>query len=134
MSRLAPAVTDETAAFWDATRQRVLVLPWCSTCGRVHWFPRAVCPGCLGPELEWRPSTGDGTVHAVSVHHRPGMGRTADDCPYAVALVDLPEGVRILAEVVDCEPDDIAVGDPVRLAWRPLDDGRNLIAFTPQER
>ena len=131
MSAGGPTVADEAQPFWDASRSRTLVLPWCGACDRAHWYPRAACPWCLGPDIDWRPSPGAGTIYAVSVHHRPGMGRTQDDCPYVVALVDLPEGVRILANVVDCEPAAVRIGDPVRLTWRPLDDGRHLMTFTP---
>jgi uncharacterized protein len=129
MSPVVPPVTDEATPFWDGTREEVLLLPWCQACERPHWFPRAICPWCLGGEIEWRQSTGAGTVYAVSVHHRPGMGRSRDDCPYAVALVDVSDGVRILANVVGGDPEDVAVGDPVEIAWVPLDDGRNLVAF-----
>jgi uncharacterized OB-fold protein len=48
-----------------------------------------------------------------------------------VALVELPEGVRLLSNVVGCPPDDVAVGMPLRLTWHQLTDGRNLPQFTP---
>jgi uncharacterized OB-fold protein len=51
--------------------------------------------------------------------------------PYAVALVDLEEGVRVLSNVVDCAPDDVSVGLAVAVTWEPLDDGRNLPLFRP---
>jgi len=134
MSGSAPIEADEASPFWHASRSKVLVLPWCTACERPHWYPRVACPTCLGSDLVWRPASGNGTVYAVSVHHRPGMGRSPNDCPYTVALVDLPEGVRMLANVVDCEPSEVEVGDAVQVSWRPLDDGRHLITFAPTSK
>ncbi|HLM65104.1 MAG TPA: OB-fold domain-containing protein [Acidimicrobiales bacterium] len=126
-----PAPSEGSEAFWAATRERRLDLPWCTACGRALWFPREVCPACLGSAIEWRPAAGTGVVHAVSVHHKPGPGRDPADGPYAVALVDLPEGVRLMANVVGCPPGDVTVGTPVQVAWQALGDGRNLPQFTP---
>jgi hypothetical protein len=126
-----PPASEASAPFWDATRERRLSLPWCTACGTALWFPRETCPACLGDAIEWRDAAGTGTVHAVSVHHRPGPGRDPADGPYVVALVDLPEGVRVMANVVDCAPGSVAIGDPVRVAWRALSDGRHLIQFAP---
>jgi uncharacterized OB-fold protein len=117
--------------FWDGTRQHQLVLPACRECDAVFWYPRQVCPVCLGTDIEWRPAAGDAVVYAVSVQYRPGPRRDEADGPYAVALVDLPEGVRMLTNVVGCPPDAVTVGQAVRVTWLPLSDGRNLPMFTP---
>jgi uncharacterized protein len=126
-----PPASEATAPYWDATRDQRLVLPWCTHCDRAFWFPREVCPGCLEPDVEWRPAAGTGVVYAASVHHKPGFGRSPDDGPYVVALVELPEGVRMMSNVIGVPPDDVVVGMPVALAWHPLSDGRHLPMFTP---
>jgi uncharacterized OB-fold protein len=126
-----PPVSESGAPFWDATRERKLVLPWCVDCDRPIWYPREICPVCLGDDIEWRPSSGLGAVHAVSVHHLPGPMREPSAGPYAVALVDLTEGVRIMTNVVNCEPEAVRVGMAVRVTWHPLSDGRNLPQFQP---
>jgi uncharacterized OB-fold protein len=131
MTVLEPPVSEVAAPFWDATRREELVLPWCTACDRPFWYPREMCPACLGDAIEWRPAAGTGDVYAVSVQHRAGPGRDEADGPYAVALVDLAEGVRVMANVVGCPPDDVAVGMAVRVAWEPLSDGRNLPQMTP---
>jgi uncharacterized OB-fold protein len=128
---LEPPASEAAALFWDATRRRELILPWCPACGRAFWYPREVCPRCLGDRVEWRPAAGTGVVYAVSVHHRPGPGRVPEDGPYAVALVELPEGVRLMTNVVGCPPEDVAVGLPVAVSWHPLPDGRHLPMFAP---
>jgi uncharacterized protein len=126
-----PPIGAGAEPFWDATRDRRLVLPWCSGCDRAHWYPRVVCPHCLGDAIDWRPATGVGVVHAVSVQHKPGPGRDPAAGPYAVALVELPEGVRMMANIVGGEPDRAHVGMPVELTWHPLSDGRHLPQFRP---
>lgn len=126
---IEPPASPGAEPFWDATRERRLVLPWCAVCGRPHWYPREVCPHCLGDDLEWRPADGSGVVYAVSVQHRPGPGRDPAAGPYAVALVDLPEGVRMMGNVVGGDPEQVHVGMPVELAWQPLSDDRHLPQF-----
>jgi uncharacterized OB-fold protein len=126
-----PPADAASERFWGATRDQRLVLPWCTACERALWYPREVCPGCLGSDIEWRPATGTGSVYAVAVHHKPGPGRDADGGPYAVALVDLPEGVRMMSNVVGCPPGSVTVGMAVRVTWHPLSDGRHLPQFEP---
>lgn len=93
--------------------------------------PREVCPGCLAPDVEWRPAAGTGVAYAAGVHHKPGFGRSPGDGPDVVALVELAEGVRMMSNVVGVPPDDVVVGMPVALAWHRLADGRRLPMFTP---
>lgn len=126
-----PPVTEASAPFWDATRERRFVLPWSTATGRAVWYPRDVDPVAPDRPFEWREAAGTGTVYAASVHHKPGPGRDPGDGPYAVALVDLPEGVRMMTNIVGCAPGDVTVGMPVRLVWQPLSDGRHLPQFTP---
>jgi len=126
-----PQSSTLSGPFWEATRERRLVLPWCTACERAIWFPREVCPHCRGTSFDWRPASGTGEVHAVSVHHQPGLGRDAADGAYAVALVQLPEGVRMMSNIVGCALEDITVGMAVRVTWQPLSDGRHLAQFEP---
>jgi len=131
--RFEPEVTTHTRPFWDATREGRLVIQWCSACDRPVWYPREVCPRCLGHDHEWREASGAGTVNAVTVMHRPGTAHMADRVPYAVAMIDLPEGIRMMSNVVGCEPDDVRPGMRVRLTWEVLSDGRRLPLFEPVE-
>jgi uncharacterized OB-fold protein len=95
-------------------------------CERPVWYPRDVCPGCLGESLEWRTASGGGVVYACTVEHKA-------EPPYVVALVELDEGVRMLTNVVGCPPEQVAVGDRVRVTWEPLSDGRGLPLFEPMD-
>jgi uncharacterized OB-fold protein len=127
--RYEPPVTDVSAPFWDATREKRLTIQRCADCERWIWYPRSACTGCLGEDLRWTDVAGAGSVYAVSVHHRPGVAEMSDRVPYAVALVELQEGVRMLTNVVDCDPESVQIGQQVSVAWEALSDGRNLPVF-----
>ncbi|MGH9301194.1 MAG: Zn-ribbon domain-containing OB-fold protein [Acidimicrobiales bacterium] len=151
MSRPQPVATPTSQPFWDATRQQRYLLQWCRTCDRPVHFPRSACPRCLGSDMEWRPAGGKGRVYTFTVDHRPSdpafnpVGRehqagskeheveSKEAQPYVIALVDLDEGVRVMTNVVGCDPEMIQVGMRVELAWEPLEDGRYLPLFTPAE-
>jgi len=131
VSRLETPPSAEAEPFWAASRERRLVLPWCTSCERPHWFPRAICPHCGGRTFDWREASGRATVYAVTVQHTPGLPHMADRVPYVVALVDLAEGVRMMTNIVDVDPASVRVGDAVRIVWEELPDGRNLPVFGP---
>jgi uncharacterized OB-fold protein len=130
-ARSEPPMSSESTPFWDATRAQRLLVQWCLTCDRPVFYPRAVCPGCLGTDLEWRTSVGTGRVYAVTVEHRPQDPRMASRAPYAIALIDIDDGWRMLSNVVDCDPSEVTVGMPVSVTWEPLPDGRHLPLFSP---
>jgi len=121
---IEPPEDKDLGTFWDGTRAKELRLPTCRSCGTTFWYPRTTCPSCLAEELDWRAASGTGAVHAVSVNHRPEK--------YAVALVELDEGVRLMSNVVNVDPDDVTVGMRVRLSWEALSDGRHLWLFEPE--
>ena len=129
--RPVPPVTEVSALFWDATREQRLLVQRCGDCQTWVWYPRTACTHCLGENLQWTAVTGRGTVYACSVHHRPGVAEMKDRVPYVVALVELQEGVRLLSNVVGCDPESVHVKQVVTLAWEALPDGRNLPVFEP---
>ncbi len=127
--RFSPPESPPAAPFWAATRERRLALQWCTACERAIHFPREACPGCLGDAFEYRPASGHGVVYATSTMPKPGNPGMAGRAPYVVALVDLPEGVRLLTNLVGEGALDLPVGAAVTVAWEPLADGRHLPVF-----
>ena len=130
--RVVPDASEVSTPFWDATRERRLVLQRCPTCDAFVWYPRPFCPACLRESLEWTEVSGFGSVYAVSVHHRAPSPEMAARAPYAVALVELEEGARLMGNVVGCDPAEVHVGQRVRATWDPLEDGRHLLLFEPR--
>ena len=132
MARFEPPFGDTTTPFWEATKDKKFLVQRCGACDKPIFYPREVCPTCLSSDsLEWRESTGKGTVYAVSVQHRPANPTMADRVPYVVALVELDDGIRVMSNVIGCDPGDVAIGDAVRVTWEELSDGRNLPQFEP---
>lgn len=127
--RMLPPVSPASEPFWEATRERRLLLQWCSSCERPVHYPREACPHCLGTDLAFRPASGRGSVHAVTVVPKPGNPTMKGRGPYAVALVQLEEGVRFFTNVVADDPDSVAIDDAVEVAWEALSDGRHLPVF-----
>ena len=127
--RIQPPISPAAEPFWEATRERRLVVQWCTACERPIHFPREACPACLGTELEFRAAAGTGTVYALSVMPVPGNAGMAGRAPYAVALVGLDEGVRLLTNIAGDGEAEVQVGQRVRVAWEPLADGRHLPVF-----
>jgi uncharacterized protein len=136
---MEPPVGPDSGAFWEATRDGVLMVQWCTACDRGIFYPRAFCPYCGGTSsaadspLEWRTASGRATVHAMIIEHKPeATGTTfSNGEPYVVALVDLEEGVRMMTNVIGCAPSDVHIGQAVIVTWEPLSDGRQLPLFTP---
>lgn len=129
--RPQPPESPASEPFWAATREKRFLYQWCTACAAPVFYPREVCPGCLGSSLEWREASGRATVYTFSNVHRPQMPNFILPAPYTVALVELEEGPRIMTNIVGCDPEEVAVGMAVRVTWEPLDDGRNLPLFEP---
>ena len=116
-----PVPTPETRPFWEAARRHELWLQHCRACGAYVFYPRAACPRCLGPDLEWRRVSGRGRLHTFTVVHR-GARSFPLPAPYVIAIVELDEGPRMMTNVVDCDVTDVAVGMPVEVTFRAIDD------------
>lgn len=133
-TRMEPVYSELAAPFWDATTRSELVLQWCVPCDAPIHYPRVACPRCLGTDLDWRKASGCGVVYASTVLHRAGLPQMAERVPYTVAIVDLDEGVRFMSNVVGCDPSVVRVGQRVRVAWKPLSEGRQWPVFEPDRQ
>ena len=120
----SPDINGEGAPFYEAAGQGRFVLRWCLDCQRTHWYPRALCPHCFSDRSEWRDASGRATLHAFSV-----MGRA--DPPYVVAYVKLEEGPLMLTNVVNCDPDQLAIDQPLSVVFKSSDNGTMVPMFAP---
>jgi uncharacterized protein len=128
-ARTPPNVSPLTRPFWEAARRRELVCPVCLDCGQNFFTPQIACPHCLSENWEYQPSKGLGAIHSFTVVHR--APREGFDPPYVVADVDLDEGWHMLTNIVDCDPDDVRIGQRVRVTWFDTSDAV-LPVFTPE--
>jgi hypothetical protein len=116
--------------FFDAARERRLALPRCPRDG-FFFYPRSRCPRCLGADWEWRDASGRGSVHSFTVDRVGHLQGLAHAVPYAIAIVELEEGPRLTARLVDCDPDALAVGMPVEARYEDVEDV-TLVHFAPR--
>jgi hypothetical protein len=92
------------------------------------FYPRVICPFTGSESLEWRVSKGLGTVYATTVVH-PAEGK-----PFNVALVDCDEGFRLMSRVEDIAPEQVKIGQRVRLrVHKPEGEDTPYPVFTPAE-
>jgi len=99
----------------------------CSQCGTVAFPPRAVCPECRSREFERMTLTPSGTVVTSTVIHVP-PDDFLNEAPYAMAVVETPEGARFMTQVVDCDPAEVGPGMEVKLEFRRIrKEGRSGI-------
>jgi hypothetical protein len=120
----APVPNLETQGFWDACAQGKLMIGKCNACGKAHYYPRALCPFCFSDQTELQQASGNGVIYTYSVMRRTPV-------PYAIGYVTLAEGPTIMTNIVDCDLDQIRIGQPVKLVLKPSEGGPPVPMFTP---
>jgi uncharacterized OB-fold protein len=112
-----PRITADNRPFWEATKRRELRLQRCAACGRFRYPPAPVCPECLSEDSTWTRVSGRGTVSTFVVFHKIYFPSFARDVPYNVVQVELAEGPRLTANLVDVPNEQITVGMPVEVVF-----------------
>jgi uncharacterized OB-fold protein len=91
----------------------------CSGCRKVAFPPRRVCSGCHGESFEMIVLSDQGKLVTWTVIH-VAPGDFSGQAPYVLGIVELDEGVRITAQIADCDPQELDFGAPVRRVLRRL--------------
>jgi hypothetical protein len=117
--------------FFEAAARGELLYQRCPKCGHVQFYPRAVCTAC-GADPEWAKASGRGSVHTYTVVRQNGMPPFHDELPYVVAIVELPEGVRMMGNVTGCAPDEVGVGTKLEAYAVEFEPGLALPFWRPQ--
>ena len=128
--RFVPEATPETRHFWEGTRAGELRLQRCRPEGHVYFPPRPFCPECGTREVEVFAASGRGRLYSYVIHHRPVPGF---EPPYAIAVVELEEGPRLMTNLVDTPqtPEALVLDMPVEVAFERLDEEITLPLFRP---
>ena len=116
--RMLPALTPENRAFWTGGAKGELLILRCGACRRWVHPPVASCPACRG-RLAPEPASGRGTLFTFTVNHQAYHPEVPP--PYVIAIVELAEqpDLRVPTNVVNCDPDRLACGLPVRVVFEP---------------
>jgi len=128
-----PEPSEETRPFFDGAAAGKLRLQVCDACGRWHYPLVRLCSECGSTDISWRDASGRGTVYAHGKLQRVYHPRHKDRLPLILAEVDIPEGVRLMTNLVDVEPDHVRVGDPVEVTFETFPDGGVLPVFKPAD-
>ncbi len=120
----APLLNPENERFFAAAKEGLLLVGKCSDCSEYHFYPRLLCPHCFSDRTEWVPAKGTGVLYSFSTMRR-GV-----PVPYTIAYVTLDEGVSMMTNIVDCDPDSLKVGDKVKLVFRNAEDRTAVPMFT----
>lgn len=127
--RPTPSPTDLTAPYWAGAKRGELLIQRCTQCQRHQFYPRSFCMHCMGQTLDWVRSSGLGHIYTFTINRRGANAFMAERTPYAVAIIELEEGVRLMANIIDASLDDIAVGKPVKVAFEAASDDITLPQF-----
>lgn len=127
--RPRPAINADTEFFWDGVKRGEILIQRCAACGKLRHPPRAMCGACGSFEWDAARSSGRGRVFSFVVHHYPPV--PGFDVPYAVALIELDEGTRLVSNVVGVPASDVQIGMPVQVEFVTIDDELTLHAFRP---
>lgn len=123
-----PVVNRDNAYFFEGTRAQELRIQTCNACGVLRHPPGPACPDCGAFDRGFVVAAGEGTVFSYLVHHAPQV--PGKELPLVIALVDLDEGVRMVAEVTG----PVEIGDRLRVGWNVVDDELTLPIWTKVER
>jgi uncharacterized OB-fold protein/acyl dehydratase len=127
--RPRPALTQDNRFFFDGAKEHKLLIQRCTNCGMLRHPPRPACGNCRSFEWDAVTASGRGTVYSYVVNHYPQV--PAFDYPLVVALIELEEGTRLVANVADITPDSISIGMPVVATFEAFDDDLTLPVFRP---
>ena len=125
-----PVPTPETQGFWDGTNAGELRLQRCDDCRHTYFPPRPFCPKCASREVSVVKSAGKAKLHSYVIHHRPAPGFTP---PYAIAVVELGEGPRMMANIVGCPqtPEALVLDMALEVTFEKQNDQITLPFFKP---
>jgi uncharacterized protein len=129
---LRPVISPDTAFFWDGTAAGELRIQRCGGCGALRHPPGPMCPACGAARPGYLVAAGTGEVYSYVVQHHPPV--PGKQMPLVVALVALPEGVRMVGELLGVSPDRARIGLPVRVEFVRIDEALTLPAWREDSR
>ncbi|WP_043005778.1 Zn-ribbon domain-containing OB-fold protein [Comamonas testosteroni] len=129
IQRPAPGVSDDNRFFWEGLKEGKLLIQRCKSCGDLHHPPGPVCPRCHSFDWDTVEASGQGTVYSFVVMHYPEV--PPFDHPNPIGLVELQEGVRVIAQLVGVKPGEVQIGQKVQVEFNTFDGDLTLAQFRP---
>lgn len=124
-----PIISPDGAPFWAAAEEGRLVLQQCKDCKTHRFIPRLICPECGSDAVGWADASGRGTIHSLTTVHRGPTPAFRANTPYIVALIDLEEGPRMMANIIGDNANNAAIGDAVMVCFEEREGGAKVPQF-----
>jgi uncharacterized OB-fold protein len=118
-----PVPTPDSAPFWDGAKRGELCIQRCNECSDHYFYPRSGCPKCGSTDTTWTVVSGRGRLHSYLINHRPAPG-FEQDAPYAIAIIELDEGPRMMSNIVGIAntPEALVLDMPLEVAFDRIGD------------
>lgn len=128
-----PELNDLTEGFWKGGQEGRFVVQKCGSCKTHNFYPKPWCIECGSRDLEWVESTGVGAVYSFTISRSVAMNYPGwkSELPIVLALIDLEEGVRLYAQIVDCDPKEVFIGMSVVAFLADLNGDLKIPKFKP---
>jgi uncharacterized OB-fold protein len=115
--------------FWEASKKHKYLIQTCNDCNAKIFYPRRSCPECWSSNLGWTEAKGTGKVYTYTITYAGAEEKFSEDYPYVLALIDLDEGIRVMSNIVDCNPEDVKIGMDVEVVFRDINEDFALPLF-----
>ena len=133
MNKPLPQPDGLNAEFYEHCAKRELRFQRCE-CGVWRHPPRVLCAACGSEQFEWARASGRGRVFTWTVTHQALHPAYADEVPYALLVVEMDEGVRMVSTLRNLDPADLALDLPVEVVFEPRSETITLPCFRPSAR
>jgi len=133
-TRPLPLPDIDSQGFWDGCKAHELRILRCNGCGTYIHHPAPICHQCNAMDTRWETVSGLGTVFTYIVVHAANLPGFAEHVPYVTAWIELAEqkGLKLISNVVDCDPSDVHVGMPVQVVFEDATEEFSLPRFRPK--
>jgi uncharacterized OB-fold protein len=126
-----PRLTPELEPFFAAARRHELVVQRCRACGQLRFPAREICPSCWSTDRDWAPVSGRGEIYSFYWMHQKYHAAFTAEIPYAVVVVQLDEGPRMVTNLLDCSREELRIGLPVEVTFEQRSPEITLPQFRP---
>ena len=134
LSKPLPPEEELHGEFYAFCGKHELRFQCCSECSAWRHMPRECCAQCGSFEWSWKASSGKGALFSWTVVHRALHPAFEEDVPYAIAVVELEEGVRLATRLEDVSLDNLSLGLPLRVDFEDVAPGIALHFFRTAEQ
>ncbi|HXW82918.1 MAG TPA: Zn-ribbon domain-containing OB-fold protein [Candidatus Binataceae bacterium] len=127
-----PAITPELGDFFAGAKRGQLMVQKCAGCGTLRFPAYSLCANCLSTQSSWVPVSGRGEIFSFNIMHQVYHPGFASEVPYAVVVVKLDEGPKMLSNLIGVKPHDVQCGMPVEVVFEKVSDEVTMPKFRPR--